>query len=118
MVIALVLLMLSLYSIAKNPAEYHNESMKAKAAFFATVSGRVQGVGFRYSAYNEARRLGLSGWVRNTAYGEVDVWAEGGEDAAERFLDWLKRGPPYACVERVDVDPKEPAGYKNFEIVA
>ncbi|MDR1024116.1 MAG: acylphosphatase, partial [Treponema sp.] len=70
------------------------------AALHVTVSGRVQGVGFRHSCYVEARRLGLKGWVRNTPDGDVELWVEGPSgEALEAMLQWLHRGPPYARVD-------------------
>jgi acylphosphatase len=70
--------------------------------FRATVRGRVQGVGFRASAASEARRLRLTGWVRNHLDGTVEVEAEGADAAAEAFLAWLRRGPSYAHVTSVN----------------
>jgi acylphosphatase len=69
--------------------------------FRATVRGRVQGVGFRASAASEARRLRLTGWVRNQLDGTVEVEAEGADEAAASFLTWLRRGPSYAHVTSV-----------------
>ncbi|WP_010253874.1 acylphosphatase [Treponema primitia] len=87
------------------------------SAFFAQVRGRVQGVGFRYSAYNEASRLRLTGWVRNTRDGEVDVWAEGSQENLDLFLRWLHQGPPRARVESVEAETKIPTGaYVVFSI--
>ena len=77
-------------------------------AFRARVSGRVQGVGFRWSAVAEARRLGLRGRVRNAADGSVEVEAEGAAGALAQFLAWLRRGPPGARVTGVEVDPTGP----------
>jgi acylphosphatase len=71
-------------------------------AVSARVSGRVQGVGFRYSAYHQARSLGLSGWVRNLQDGSVELFFQGPEEKAEAFLSWLRRGPPGARVDTVD----------------
>ena len=85
-------------------------------AIHAHVSGRVQGVGFRYSCRDEARRLGLSGWVRNEWNGDVEVWAEGGGEKLETFLLWLRRGPPGARVDSLDVEKRPGAGYKGFGI--
>ena len=65
--------------------------------------GDVQGVGFRYFAQSQARRLGLDGYVRNRYDGAVEVEAEGGADALERFLDVLRRGPRMARVQDVRV---------------
>jgi len=87
-------------------------------AFFARIEGRVQGVGFRYSCMNEGQRLGLSGWVRNTSGGDVEVWAEGAEEKLEALLNWLKRGPPGARVDAVHYEPCQPTGkYQKFNVV-
>jgi acylphosphatase len=94
-----------------------DEAEDQKSAFFALVQGRVQGVGFRYSAYYEARRLGLSGWVRNTPDGAVEVLAEGRKKDLESFLQWLRRGPPGAWVDSVRHTPQRPSGaYRGFSI--
>jgi acylphosphatase len=77
-------------------------------SFRARVSGRVQGVGFRWSAVSEARRLGLRGRVRNAADGSVEVEAEGVAGSLADFLAWLRRGPPGAWVTGVEVDPAGP----------
>jgi acylphosphatase len=86
------------------------------AAFFARVRGRVQGVGFRYSAIQEARRFGITGWVRNDAGGDVEVWAEGPPEKLAAFSRWLQKGPPYARVETVDSEEKKPRGYREFGV--
>lgn len=70
----------------------------------ATVRGRVQGVYYRQSCRQEARRLHLLGWVRNRRDGTVEVWAQGAADAVERLVDWLWRGPPAADVTGVESD--------------
>ena len=74
-------------------------------AFRARVTGRVQGVGFRWSAVREARRLGLRGWVRNADDGSVEVEAEGAPAALADFLAWLHQGPAGAVVSGVEVHP-------------
>lgn len=66
------------------------------------VSGRVQGVGFRYSTISEGRRMGLLGWVRNTADGDVEIVAEGPAAAVRQLVAWCSVGPPSARVDRVD----------------
>jgi acylphosphatase len=73
-------------------------------AVHAVVRGRVQGIGFRQSAKSLARSLGLYGWVRNTAQGTVEVWAQGAEDSVNRMIDWLWLGPPGAAVLGVESD--------------
>ncbi|MCL2139269.1 MAG: acylphosphatase [Treponema sp.] len=85
-------------------------------AFYAQVQGRVQGVGFRYSALAEAKRLGLCGWVRNTEDGKVEVWAEGPPEKLAVFCGWLHRGPEYARVDSVIQEAAKPIGYKNMGI--
>jgi acylphosphatase len=85
-------------------------------ALFALIRGRVQGVGFRYSACHEARRLGLSGWVRNTPEGDVELWAEGSGEKLNTLLRWLRRGPPGARVESVQHSAQTPGGYRSFFI--
>jgi len=88
------------------------------SAFFARIEGRVQGVGFRYNCMNTGSRLGLSGWVRNTTEGDVEVWAEGSAENLETMLQWLHRGPPGARVDSVHYDMCTPTGqYKSFSIV-
>lgn len=65
------------------------------------VSGRVQGVFFRASTRDEARRLGLSGYARNLADGRVEVLAQGEAAAIEALAHWLEQGPPLARVAEV-----------------
>jgi acylphosphatase len=87
-------------------------------ALHITVSGRVQGVGFRYSCYAEARRLGLKGWVRNTPDGDVELWVESpSEEALEAMLQWLdQKGPPHARIDSLRYDRARPGGYRDFLI--
>jgi len=66
-----------------------------------TVQGRVQGVFFRAATRRLARRLGLTGWVRNRSDGSVEVLAEGRRDTLEQLLDWWRRGPSGARVTAV-----------------
>jgi acylphosphatase len=74
------------------------------------ISGRVQGVGFRYFTEAAASREGLHGWVRNLPDGRVEAWAEGDASAVERFERAVRHGPPGARVDRVDVDDEVPSG--------
>ena len=68
---------------------------------FARVSGRVQGVGFRATTVDVARRLGLGGWVRNLPTGEVELEAEGPDEALDALLAFLQTGPRGARVDGV-----------------
>lgn len=82
------------------------------------VSGRVQAVNFRYYAREEARRRGVTGWIRNREDGDVELVAEGAPDALARFVEWCRRGPSSARVSRVDEERL--AGerrYRDFGIV-
>ena len=74
------------------------------------ISGRVQGVGFRWFAESAAAREGLHGWVRNLPDGRVEAQAEGDAEAVDRFERALQHGPPAAHVEAVDVDAIMPTG--------
>jgi acylphosphatase len=74
------------------------------------VSGEVQGVFFRHSTVDEARRLGLAGFVRNLADGRVEAEAEGERAAVEALVRWCHRGPPAARVDAVQVDWMAPTG--------
>ncbi len=86
-------------------------------AFHAIVHGRVQGVGFRYSAIREAHRVGIRGTVRNTPAGDVEVLAEGDAAALGLFEAWLRRGPTGAHVRSVDLEWVAPTGrHEGFEV--
>jgi acylphosphatase len=74
------------------------------------VSGRVQGVGFRYFLHAAASREGLHGWARNLPDGRVEAAAEGDADAIERFERALRHGPPGARVEQLDIEHTAPDG--------
>ncbi len=81
------------------------------------VRGRVQGVYFRASAQREARRLGLTGWVRNRPDGFVELLAEGEEEGIKDLIAWANRGPSAARVERVDTRWRSFTGeYSDFRI--
>ncbi len=67
------------------------------------VSGRVQGVWYRATARDVARRLGLTGWVRNLPDGRVEIVAEGDKEALNEFIKWCWEGPPLARVDDVKV---------------
>ncbi|MCH7859194.1 MAG: acylphosphatase [Candidatus Marinimicrobia bacterium] len=68
------------------------------------VSGRVQGVFFRASTRDEARRLGVKGTVRNRANREVEIVAEGEDGPVDRLTRWARQGPPGARVDSLQVE--------------
>ncbi len=73
------------------------------AARHFTITGAVQGVGFRYAMCAEARHLQLAGWVRNRADGSVEALAVGESAALEALARWARRGPPAAQVHGVQM---------------
>jgi acylphosphatase len=82
------------------------------------VSGKVQGVGYRWFVIGEAERLSLKGWVRNTPDGSVEVEVEGPAYRVDLLRDRLSKGPPASRVSRVD--ELSPGSYElpdRFEII-
>ncbi len=77
--------------------------LDAQARLEVRVTGRVQGVGFRQFVRYHARRLGLTGWVRNEPDGSVYLVAEGPRELLEQLLDAVRQGPPAARVDDVQV---------------
>lgn len=69
----------------------------------AVVTGLVQGVGFRYYTVEQARKIGVSGWVRNRLDGSVEVEAQGEPAEIAQMISWLKVGPDWARVAHVAV---------------
>ena len=81
------------------------------------ISGRVQGVGFRYAMQSEAARRGLNGWVRNRRDGTVEAVVQGDAAAVEALVDWARRGPPGARVDAVSSEPSSlEAPQAGFEL--
>jgi len=78
--------------------------MEERMRFVAHIFGRVQGVGFRYFAVDEARQRGVQGWARNLPDGTVEVVAEGPQLALEELLALLRLGPRSAEVTHMDVE--------------
>lgn len=83
---------------------------RAAARVDAIVSGRVQGVGYRYFVLSAAMRLGLAGWVANLPDGRVQCVAEGPREDLEALLEDLGRGPALAIVEHVSTAWLPPGG--------
>jgi acylphosphatase len=80
------------------------------------VSGVVQGVFFRGSAVDEARRLGLNGWVRNEPDGSVQAIFEGPENEVREAVEWMSHGPSSAIVEDIQIAWEEPRGEPGFHM--
>ncbi|MFC0523261.1 acylphosphatase [Pontibacillus salicampi] len=82
------------------------------------VTGKVQGVGFRFSTQQKALEHNVSGWVRNKMDGSVEVEAEGEDKDVESFINALHQGPsPYAKVDDIDMDESSNVeGYTSFTV--
>jgi acylphosphatase len=81
------------------------------------IRGRVQGVWYRASTEQQARELGLRGWVRNRRDGSVEAVAEGEDEAVEALVRWCHQGPPLARVSEVERHDEEPAGLgEGFDV--
>jgi acylphosphatase len=79
------------------------------------ITGRVQGVGYRWWARGEARRLGIDGWVRNRLDRSVELVAAGPAEAVERLVEACRLGPPAAEVDFVERLAAEDDGLQGFE---
>lgn len=78
------------------------------------IHGRVQGVWFRESMRQEAERLQVTGWVRNTPDGKVEAVVQGKAEAVDALIEWAHKGPPLARVERVEIGDAD-GTYQRFE---
>jgi acylphosphatase len=88
-----------------------------RARLHLVISGRVQGVGFRFSAYDEAKDLAVAGWVRNLPNGDVEILAEGSRGNLQMLAAWAHHGPPSAHVTQVREDWSESTGeFSEFRI--
>jgi acylphosphatase len=88
--------------------------MSNRPAVRLLVSGRVQGVGFRYWAAREAKRLGLHGWVRNHNDGTVEIFAIGAADALGHLAEACRQGPASAMVTAVARGAAADDGSRDF----
>lgn len=81
------------------------------------VSGRVQGVGYRVSLQEEARKLGVGGWVRNRRDGTVEAMLQGAPESVAALIAWARRGPPGSRVSELleSVAESEPV-HTGFEL--
>jgi acylphosphatase len=91
--------------------------MKARTAEIILrleIRGLVQGVGYRWSMVEEARRLGIRGWVRNRRDGSVEALLAGPPEAVDQIVGWARKGPRPAGVDAVDVFPGE-GSFDSFD---
>jgi len=91
--------------------------MPEKATVYVLISGRVQGVFFRQNTKNKAENLGLTGWVKNLPSGQVEAVFEGEKKQIEEMINWAKKGPILAKVEKIEIEWQKYQGeFNNFEI--
>jgi acylphosphatase len=81
------------------------------------VKGKVQGVFFRATAKDVADEIGVTGWVKNTEEGNVEIMASGNDEQLQKFIAWCKVGPRRAIVTNVIVTNTEGENFKNFEVI-
>ena len=85
--------------------------------FKIILSGRVQGVGFRYFAESRAEKYNIVGYVRNTINNKVEIICQGEEENLELFVKEVKKGPTFSAVTDVDIkEVEKPRTYNTFEI--
>jgi acylphosphatase len=82
-----------------------------------TVKGKVQGVFYRATAKDVAEGMHITGWVKNTDDGDVEIVATGSKDQLEKLVEWCKKGPSKAIVTNVIVENKEEEHFKNFQVI-
>ena len=81
------------------------------------IKGRVQGVAYRASAKDKAIELSLTGWVKNTAAGDVEAVVTGPDAKIQQFIAWCRQGPPAAIVSDVKIEPMPETSFEEFVIV-
>lgn len=92
--------------------------MEEKIRAHIIVSGRVQGVYFREQTRKRAKKLSVSGWIKNLEDGRVEAIFEGEKEKVEKMVNWARRGPFFAKVSDLEIEWGEHQGeFKSFEIV-
>ena len=82
------------------------------------ITGKVQGVGFRYFVFKQAQELGILGWVNNKSNGDVEAFAQGEKESLDHFIAKVKQGPAFSRVEDVSLNwVNEAEQYFGFEIL-
>jgi len=92
--------------------------MEEKIRAHIIVSGRVQGVYFREQTRKGAKKLSVSGWIKNLEDGRVEAIFEGEKEKVEKIVNWARRGPFFAKVNDLEIEWGEYQGeFESFEIV-
>jgi len=82
------------------------------------ITGKVQGVGFRYFVMRQAQKLSIKGWVSNNSNGNVEALAQGEKEGLDHFIVKVKQGPTFSSVEDVSLNWRNKAEqYSGFEII-
>jgi acylphosphatase len=87
-----------------------------KTGYRIRVTGKVQNVGFRYYTAKTAQEFNIGGFVKNEPDGTVYIEAEGEADAMEIFINWCRRGPQWARVDKMDIQPQPLMNHKGFRV--
>lgn len=88
----------------------------SKIHYEVHLQGRVQAVGFRYNAKEQADKIGIYGYARNLKDGSVILELEGTREVIEQFLDWCKTGSYRSNIEQIDFEEKDVEGYREFSV--
>jgi acylphosphatase len=80
------------------------------------IRGRVQGVFYRATAKDVAEELKLTGWIKNTREGNVEIVATGSDEQLRQFIGWCRQGPPKATVSDVEITNKTEETFDSFKI--
>jgi len=96
----------------ESPTQHSNQIIRAHVL----ISGRVQGVGYRFATVDTASQLGLCGWVRNLPDSHVEAVFEGAAVVVHEMIRWCHQGPPAAVVKDVKVEYEEPENLRGFEV--
>ncbi len=81
------------------------------------IKGKVQGVNYRAAAKSRAANLALTGWIKNTPEGDVEVTVTGEPEAIQQFIKWCRQGPPAAVVAGVEIRPMPETPFLTFSII-
>ncbi|MCG9478894.1 MAG: acylphosphatase [Actinomycetia bacterium] len=85
--------------------------------FKIILSGRVQGVGFRYFTESRANKYNIKGYVRNTVDNKVEITCQGEDEELKQFIEEIKKGPAFSVVTDISIQPvTNPKNYYSFEI--
>ena len=81
------------------------------------IKGKVQGVFYRASARDKAMELGITGWVKNTPDGNVEIVASGDKESLEKFIEWCHKGPSRALVTGLTMKEMDTNNFSDFQIL-